>query len=150
MRTIIFYLLFLIVIPCCNNKRKEVKNTDVQLPQQQKEIIEKLDGNGLLVGINRQQIGLFNEKDTITCDFLFINQGSEPVKIIEHTVSCDCSELRYNGKDIMVKDTVIISMVIHTKGKNVGNHSSVAVIKTNGKRRFYDITAYYSIAPKNE
>jgi len=30
-------------------------------------------------------------------------------------------------------------------GKSVGNHSSVAVLKTNGKRRYYDITAHYTI-----
>ena len=102
-------------------------------------------GNGFLVGNNMIRVGEVNANDTIVCDFFFINQGTEPVKIIEHTVSCGCTGLRYNSNDILAGDTVVITMLTNTKGKIAGNHSSVAVLETNGKRRFYDITAYYTV-----
>jgi len=109
---------------------------------------EVLDRNGFLVGANTLQAGVVQANDSVVCEFRFVNRGSEPVKIVDYTVSCDCSELIYNDKEIPVNDTVVIKMIIDTAGKSVGNHSSVAVLKTNGKRRFYDITAHYTIANK--
>ncbi|MDR2145275.1 MAG: DUF1573 domain-containing protein [Tannerella sp.] len=114
-------------------------------PDSLQDSVVLMDGNGLLVGENTIRAGTFQAGDTITCNFRFVNQGSEPVRIIDHSVSCDCSDLIYNDKDIMVNDTVVVTMIIDTTGKSVGDHSSVAVLKTTGKRRFYDVTTHYTI-----
>ena len=145
MKSIIFFILLVSAFSCCNIRSNEAGKVQ---ESSHEESIEIVYGDGFLTCINNVQLGMVHENDTITCEFLFINQGSEPVKIIEYTVSCDCSTLEYNYNDIMVNDTVVISMLIHTKGKRAGEHSSVAVIKTNGKRRFYDLTAYYQIGHK--
>ena len=89
-RSIIFFLLLIIsILPCCKPKSSnQAQNTSVQLPQ---ESIEAMDGDGFLVGKNSLHVGMVHEGDTITCKFLFVNQGNEPVKIIEYDVSCQCS-----------------------------------------------------------
>ena len=108
--------------------------------------IEIVENKGLFVckepSVN---LGTVPENDSIVCQFLFINQGLGPVRVIDYSVSCDCMGLLYDDKDILANDSLIITLSINTSGKKPGKNVSAALIKTNGKRQFYDIKANFDI-----
>ena len=146
MKIIIFIFLLAFVMACSNNSQNtESRNITIETTETQEQSMEKLDGNGFLIGNNRLNLGEFSDNDTIICKFTFINQGSEPLEILEHSVSCDCTRLDYKRNAIMINDTIVFTMIIHTKDKREGDHFSSALIKTNGKRRFYDLIANFTV-----
>lgn len=77
----------------------------------------------------------------IECTFLFKNIGYEAVSIVDYQASCNCTEVRFDKKDVNPGDSLKVALVIDTKGKYIGSHSSTVIIKTNGERTFYDIRA---------
>ena len=146
MKTMI-YLFLLVGITSCSHKPQntESRTVAIEKTETKEQSMEDLYGDGFLVGNDKLQLGEFSDDDTITCKFTFINQGSEPIEILEYSVSCNCTALDYKRDAMMVNDTIVFAMVIYTKDKKAGEHSSKAIIKTNGRRRYYDLAANFTV-----
>ena len=80
--------------------------------------------------------------------FNFVNTGLQAVSILSSTKSCGCTELEIPSDYVKPNDSVLVSMRIDTKDKNLGYHKSSATLKTDGQRTFYYLQAPYFLVEK--
>jgi len=75
--------------------------------------------------------GAFNEEcGKVTCQFKFVNTGSEPVVIIGARASCGCTQPRYSTAPVVPGDTGVVS-VTYDPAARPGRFSKKITIDTN-------------------
>jgi hypothetical protein len=77
--------------------------------------------------------------------FSFKNIGTEPVIILEKTMSCNCTELKTSLDTIQPNETTNLRVKINTKDKNPGKNEATVTVKTNGSRKFYLLEVAFDI-----
>lgn len=139
MRILIFMCFFLIV--SCN-KSKEIN---------EKSIITKTEK------IETPSKGILDCKETsfyagkvktgqpVEHTFSFKNIGTEPVIILEKTMSCNCTDLKTSLDTIQPNEITNLKVKIDTKDKNPGKNEATITVKTNGSRKFYLLEVAFDI-----
>lgn len=139
MRILIFMCFFLIV--SCN-KSKEIN---------EKSIITKIEK------IETPSKGILDCKETsfyagkvktgqpVEHTFSFKNIGTEPVIILEKTMSCNCTDLKTSLDTIQPNEITNLKVKIDTKDKNQGENEATITVKTNGSRKFYLLEVAFDI-----
>lgn len=139
MRILIFMCFFLIV--SCN-KSKEIN---------EKSIITKIEK------IETPSKGILDCKETsfyagkvktgqpVEHTFSFKNIGTEPVIILEKTMSCNCTDLKTSLDTIQPNEITNLKVKIDTKDKNPGKNEATITVKTNGSRKFYLLEVAFDI-----
>jgi len=152
------YILLLLLFVCfaCNeNKSKnttqvaqsaQTKQTNQSEQTEELEIEPIEESSGILKNTKYvKDFGEISLGKRLVCEFTLQNIGNEDLKILEHTASCNCSEVKYN-EYIPANDSIKIFMLVDTKGKKLGKHEVSALLKTNGsQRRFYEFRAKFSV-----
>ncbi len=136
---IISAFILVTLISCVNNKNHN--DPDIILPNDR---ITTSQGY-LVCKEQRRDFGIFQQGKIIECDFSFYNKGSEELEIIDFDASCTCSELKFSDMTIEAGDSLTVTMIIQTIDKRKGKHKTDAFFKTNGTRRFYNVSSNYEI-----
>lgn len=143
-RYIITPLVLICFIFNCKNINENQTNIDeisVSIPES-----EILENNGSLICIkNRITYGKAKEGQVIKHNFLFSNNGGDPVKIVEYNASCNCTVLDVKGKVVPPQKSIEIEMKIDTKNKSKGTHSSTVTLESTGQRKFHLLLIKYEI-----
>ena len=77
--------------------------------------------------------------------FSFKNIGTEPVIILEKTMSCNCTDLKTSLDTIQPNEITNLKVKIDTKDKNPGKNEATITVKTNGSRKFYLLEVAFDI-----
>ena len=77
--------------------------------------------------------------------FSFRNTGTEPVIILEKTMSCNCTHIKTSSDTINPIETTDLKVKIDTKDKNPGKSEATITVKTNGSRKFYLLEVAFDI-----
>jgi hypothetical protein len=77
--------------------------------------------------------------------FSFRNIGTEPVIILEKTMSCNCTNLKTSLDTIQPNEITYLNVKIDTKDKNPGKNEATITVKTNGSRKFYLLEVAFDI-----
>jgi len=101
---------------CCNNKTKG-------FPE-------------LLVDNNEYNFGSINQKDTLTHLFSLKNNGSDLLKIIKISGSCNCLEPEITKKELLPDETASLKIRVMPKANYRGAFDEKVIIETNTKKIF--------------
>jgi hypothetical protein len=74
-----------------------------------------------------------------------MNIGTEPVIILEKTMSCNCTDLKTSLDTIQPDETTNLKVKIDTKDKNPGQNEATITVKTNGSRKFYLLEVTFDV-----
>lgn len=139
MRIFIYFLLILITVSC---KQKELNEKSVLT----KEDVEIINSKGLLETNELTfNAGKIKKGTPIKHTFNFKNTGTEPVIIIEKTMSCNCTNLKSSNDTIAPQQNTSLEATINTKDKDPGYGEATITVKTNGKRKFFLLTINFEI-----
>lgn len=127
------FILFSALNSCSlNNRQQNKEHTD--------NVIKT--SNGKLKCLNKLNVYKNISSDTlIISEFTLKNIGTEPVKIIEYSVSCGCTNAFVTDSIIKPGIEEVFTMNINTQGKTPGEHSVIAILKTNGRKKYYKLEA---------
>lgn len=133
---VLFFIVVIFICGCLqNNKNKRLEPTAEQIKTQ-----------GIFdFGQKSIDLGVVKDETVLSWMFNLNNVGTEAIKVIEYSVSCSCTAASLNDSVIPPAKTGYFTMKIDTKGKFPGGYQTDAVLKTNGKRTFYTLTARYII-----
>lgn len=136
---VIISVLF-IQLSCANKQTENNRN----------QIIDKVSIsnsiNGKLICYEKHKsFGVVKIGQLLECPFMFKNSSTQSVLILDYQASCNCTEIQFDKKIIDPGDSLKVVMIINTRGKRSGLHSSTVIIKTNGERKFYDIRADFEV-----
>jgi hypothetical protein len=81
----------------------------------------------------------------IAHNFSFRNKGTEPVIILEKTMSCNCTHLETSLDTIQPNETTYLNVKIDTKDKKPGKGEATITLKTDGSRKFYLLEVTFDI-----
>ena len=127
MKMLIFICLSFLMLSC--NKSKEIKEKNVVLETEKTEIPSK----GLLECKETTfYAGKVKAGQHVEHTFSFKNTGTEPVIILEKTMSCNCTDLKTSLDTINPNETTNLKVKIVTKDKNLGKNDATVTVKTNG------------------
>ncbi len=132
-------VLILLAISCTAEKKHNRSSSG------HNETVKTLSQGNLVIEKQKKDFGKFKRGQIIICDYGFYNNGSESIKIVDYEASCTCSEIKFSKMEVQAGDSLTVTMVIQTVGKIKGKHNSGAVLKTNGQRKFYNISSNYEI-----
>lgn len=139
MRRHIYFLIILITVSC---KQKELNEKSVLT----KENIEIVNSKGLLETNELTfNAGKIKKGSPIKHTFNFKNTGTEPVIILEKTMSCNCTNLKSNNDTIAPQQNTSLEATIDTKDKDPGYGEATITVKTNGSRKFYLLSINFEI-----
>ncbi|HCQ14532.1 DUF1573 domain-containing protein [Flavobacterium sp.] len=139
MRIFIYFLLILITVSC---KQKELNEKSVLT----KENVEIVNSQGLLETNELTfNAGKIKKGTPIKHTFNFKNTGTEPVIIIEKTMSCNCTNLKSSNDTIAPQQNTSLEATIDTKDKDPGYGEATITVKTNGKRKFFLLAINFEI-----
>ena len=135
----------LIFIKCkkVNASHNQVNETINVISKSKKEI--KQNKGSLICEKNRITYGKVKEGESIKQNFLFYNEGTEPVRIVRYDASCNCTVLDIKGKVIPPKESLDIEMKIDTKNKSNGAHTANVTLESTGQRKFHVLIIKYDI-----
>ena len=74
-----------------------------------------------------------------------MNIGTEPVIILEKTMSCNCTDLKTSLDTIQPDETTNLKVKIDTKDKNPCQNEATITVKTNGSRKFYLLEVTFDV-----
>ena len=138
MRVLIF--ISILIMSC--NKSKEIKKNSV-VPETEK---TEIQSKGLLeCKETTYYAGKIQAGEPIEHTFSFVNIGTEPVIILEKTMSCNCTDLKTSLDTIQPKETTNLKVKIDTKDKNTGQNEATITVKTNGSRKFYLLEVTFDV-----
>jgi hypothetical protein len=139
MRMIIVICVVCVAISC---KQKELNEKSVLT----KENVEIVNSQGLLETNELTfNAGKIKKGTPIKHTFNFKNTGTEPVIIIEKTMSCNCTNLKSSNDTIAPQQNTSLEATIDTKDKDPGYGEATITVKTNGKRKFFLLTINFEI-----
>lgn len=125
----------------CSKKQTENKSNQIV-----DSVLISDNTKGKLICYDKHKnFGVFKIGQRLECPFIFKNSSNESVQIVDWQASCNCTEIQFDKKFINPGDSLKVVMIINTKGKRMGLHSSTVIIKTNGERKFHDIRADFEI-----
>ena len=140
MKVIIFTFFSFLILSC--NKSKEIKKNSVVLETEKTEIQSK----GLLeYKETTYYAGKVKAGQPVEHTFSLLNIGTEPVIILEKTMSCNCTDLKTSLDTIKPNETTDLKVKIDTKDKNPGKNGATITVKTNGLRKFYLLEVNFNI-----
>lgn len=140
MRVLIFISTSILIMSC--NKSKEIKKNSV-FPETEK---TEIQSKGLLeCKETTYYAGKIQAGEPIEHTFSFVNIGTEPVIILEKTMSCNCTDLKTSLDTIQPKETTNLKVKIDTKDKNTGQNEATITVKTNGSRKFYLLEVTFDV-----
>lgn len=138
MRVLIF--ISILIMSC--NKSKEIKKNSV-VPETEK---TEIQSKGLLeCKETTYYAGKIQAGEPIEHTFSFVNIGTDPVIILEKTMSCNCTDLKTSLDTIQPKETTNLKVKIDTKDKNTGKNEATITVKTNGSRKFYLLEVTFDV-----
>ncbi|WP_396191912.1 DUF1573 domain-containing protein [Flavobacterium sp.] len=136
---IIVICVVCVAISC---KQKELNEKSVLT----KENVEIVNSQGLLETNELTfNAGKIKKGTPIKHTFNFKNTGTEPVIIIEKTMSCNCTNLKSSNDTIAPQQNTSLEATIDTKDKDPGYGEATITVKTNGKRKFFLLTINFEI-----
>lgn len=139
MRIHIYFIIILITVSC---KQKELNEKSVLT----KENVEVVNSKGLLEANELTfNAGKIKKGIPIKHTFNFKNTGTEPVIILEKTMSCNCTNLKSSNDTIAPQLNTSLEATIDTKDKDPGYGEATITVKTNGKRKFFLLTINFEI-----
>ena len=140
MKILIFTCFSFLILSC--SKAKEIKENSI-VPEIEKKINPS---KGLLECKETiYYAGKIQAGEPIEHTFSFVNIGTEPVIILEKTMSCNCTDLKTSLDTIQPKETTNLKVKIDTKDKNLGKNDATVTVKTNGSRKFYLLEVNFDI-----
>ncbi len=140
MRVLIFICLSILILSC--SKSKEIKKNSV-IPETKK---TETQSKGLLECKETSfYAGKIQAGQPIEHTFSFVNIGTEPVIILEKTMSCNCTDLKTSLDTIQPKETTNLKVKIDTKDKKTGQNEATITVKTNGSRKFYLLEVTFDV-----
>ena len=139
MRIFIYFLIVFITVSC---KQKELNEKSVLT----EENVEIVNSKGLLETNELTfNAGKIRKGTPIKHTFNFKNTGTEPVIILEKTMSCNCTNLKSSNDTIAPQQNTSLEATIDTKDKDPGYGEATITVKTNGKRKFFLLTINFEI-----
>ncbi len=140
MRILICICSSILILSC--SKSKEIKKNSV-VPETEK---TEIQSKGLLeCKETTYYAGKIQAGQPIEHTFSFVNIGTEPVIILEKTMSCNCTDLKTSLDTIQPNETTNLKVKIDTKDKNLGKNDATVTVKTNGSRKFYLLEVNFDI-----
>ena len=140
MKTLIFMCFSFLILSC--SKKKEIQENNIISKTEKAEIPSK----GLLeCKENSFYAGKVKASQPVEHTFSFVNIGTEPVIILEKTMSCNCTDLKTSLDTIKPNETTNLKVKIDTKDKNLGKNNATVTVKTNGSRKFYLLEVTFDI-----
>lgn len=140
MRKLIFMFVSFFMLSC--SKSNEIKEKNV-VPEIEKKINPS---KGLLeCKETSYYAGKVKAGQPVEHTFSFVNIGTEPVIILEKTMSCNCTDLKTSLDTIKPNETTNLKVKIDTKDKNLGKNNATVTVKTNGSRKFYLLEVTFDI-----
>jgi hypothetical protein len=129
-----------ILMSCCSHSNKEIKReltkTNISISSSKGKLFCPQD---------KKDFGMVKKGQRIFCSFFLKNIGIEPVDVLYYKASCNCTEVKISKQVVNPDDTLKVNLIIDTKEKYPGLHSSTVILKTNGERTFYDLWANFEI-----
>lgn len=111
--------------------------------------ISKTEGLLSLIGSNRVKLGELIKGERIIQNYSMVNNGTEPVEILNYRKSCNCTEAEISQLVVQPQDSVDVKLVVETNDKNLGRHKINVTLETNGKRKFYYLEAEFDLIEKS-
>ena len=140
MKILIFTCFSFLILSC--SKAKEIKENSIVSE------IEKIEtpSKGLLeCKETSYYAGKVKAGQPVEHTFSFENIGTEPVIILEKTMSCNCTNLKSSNDTIAPQQNTSLEATIDTKDKDSGYGEATITVKTNGKRKFFLLTINFEI-----
>lgn len=139
MRIFIYFLIVFITVSC---KQKELNEEKVS----NKKSVSIISSNGNLECSELVfNAGKIKKGTPIKHTFNFKNTGTEPVIILEKTMSCNCTNLKSSNDTISPQQNTSLEATIDTKDKDPGYGEATITVKTNGSRKFYLLSINFEI-----
>ena len=139
-------LLTILLLAVFSSCKQETESNKTSTNGFKKEYTTYKSSNGILDTKDLVfDAGKIKKNTEIKQVFSFTNIGSEPVTILDKTMSCNCTSLRSSNDTIQPNQNTNLEVTIDTKDKNIGHGEATITIKTNSKRKFYLLTIYYEI-----
>lgn len=143
MKRIFFLVAFMIVISAAFDNCSSRSTNNKHISKTKEDVLPKTKGE-LKCETAIIDIGSVSRDTIFEVNFPLNNIGEEKLKIIEYSVSCNCTSASVRDSTVSPGNATIFNMKINTKGKHLGEHQTDAVLKTNGKRTFCKLTAKYT------
>ena len=84
--------------------------------------------------------------DTVKQRFIGVNLGPDKLNITGFSQSCSCTTTKFtNYENIQPLDSVLIDMLVATKGKPLGKNIANTTIYTNRNRKLYLVQSIFNI-----
>lgn len=84
--------------------------------------------------------GAFDESlETVTCEFVGVNRGNEPLQILDVRSTCGCTTPRYSTQEVAPGDTLRIGVGYKATGRP-GRFSKKVKVRTNGEPSRSELT----------
>jgi hypothetical protein len=136
MRKLIF-TCFGFILFSCSKSNKTTKDVFVKIETKSKGMLDCKETSFYA--------GKIKPGQPIAHTFSFRNIGTEPVIILEKTMSCNCTNLKTSLDTIQPNEITYLNVKIDTKDKNPGKNEATITVKTNGSRKFYLLEVTFDI-----
>ncbi|MHA7944852.1 DUF1573 domain-containing protein [Formosa sp. 3Alg 14/1] len=151
MKRILLSVLLFSILSCKKTViDKEIVSQESET-QQEKQInspatkeIKKTEGV-LVCEDTKVNYGSIEKGEQLKQNFVMYNRGNEEVELLYYEASCNCTNLKISKTRIKPNDSTIIEMIVETKEKARGKHNVNTILKTNGKRAFYNLSTSFLV-----